>query len=580
MRAMKSDKPHTESADESVRIHPELCSEILKAASRGMPRQEFLPEIADLLLKFTGSDVVGIRIVERDRLWSCEASLGGAPAARLDIVQGRITPDGRILPCLEVESDFETLCEAVVLNRLRPSSRFVTRLGNFYAGDISRPIDVGLQTGDGNEILRIDVSNACRTLAIYRFKIDDKDDGLLFLKSKKKGFFTAIEVASYQHTAKVLGVASTQRRMRIAFRERVKELTCLYGLAKVAATPGLSLEQVLQHAVELLPQGWLHSDAASAVIVFDGRSYATTDFRDSPNAQTADIMIDGKKRGAVRVVYSKDLPELDEGPFLTAERELLNAIANEIALIIGSRQTERERESLQEQLRHADRLATIGQLAAGVAHELNEPLASILGRAQLVGKVSGLPDQVREDAEKIVTASLYAREIINKLRLFARHAPPRQERVDLNDIVHDGLFLLQPRCDKAGITLIKNLEPGLPRIVADPGQLYQVLINLAVNALQATPDGGRITIQTRAYGEHVGLRVEDTGAGMTEEVLKQIFTPFFTTKEAHEGTGLGLAVVHGIVKSHGGAITVHSDVGKGSCFEVMFPVESPDDSNP
>jgi two-component system NtrC family sensor kinase len=243
-------------------------------------------------------------------------------------------------------------------------------------------------------------------------------------------------------------------------------------------------------------------------------------------------------------------------------------------LIIESKQKEEEAKVLQEQLRHADRLATIGNLAAGVAHELNEPLASILGRAQLIEKMDGVPAAVLADNAKIVTASLHAREIISKLRLFARQKSPRKERVNLNHIVRDGLFLVERRCEESGVALVQRLAPELPTIVADPDQLYQVLVNLVVNAVQATASGGRITIETLAADDGVVLAVEDNGCGMDEDVLKQAFTPFFTTKES-EGTGLGLAVVHGIVTSHGGTIGVESRYGHGSRFEVRLPFENP-----
>jgi signal transduction histidine kinase len=327
-------------------------------------------------------------------------------------------------------------------------------------------------------------------------------------------------------------------------------------------------------AAELLPPSWLHPEVAVARIRFDEGTYATGDFDQVLQEQRADITVVDKVRGTVEVGYVQERRERDEGPFLKEERHLINAVAQELGHLIESRQKEVETAALHEQLRHADRLATIGQLAAGVAHELNEPLASILGFAQLIDKAPDLPDQASKDCRKIVAASLHARNVIQKLNHFSRQAQPSVGGTNLNRIVEDGLFFLESRCAKAGIELIKVLQPDVPVIRADPGQLQQVLINLIVNAVQATAPGGRIIVRTACTNDFVVLRIEDTGTGMDDEVRKRVFDPFFTTKEVNEGTGLGLAVVHGIVSAHGGTIEVESEVGKGSRFEVRLPLNT------
>jgi signal transduction histidine kinase len=218
-------------------------------------------------------------------------------------------------------------------------------------------------------------------------------------------------------------------------------------------------------------------------------------------------------------------------------------------------------------------LATIGQLAAGVAHELNEPLGNILGFAQLAKKCPGLPNQAEQDIGKILSASLNAREVIKKMLVFARQIPPQKKEVHLNQVVEEGLSFLESRCAREGIEMVRSLHPDLPEISADPVQLNQVLVNLVLNALQAMPTGGRLTVKTQMGRDHISLIVEDTGIGMSKKVMKQIFTPFFTTKDVGQGTGLGLPVVHGIITSHGGSIQVESKVGGGTRFEIQLPVE-------
>jgi signal transduction histidine kinase len=310
-------------------------------------------------------------------------------------------------------------------------------------------------------------------------------------------------------------------------------------------------------------------------INLDQHSYTTANFRERPLKLAADIVVMGKCRGNVEVAYLEDRPASESGLFLAEEQSLIDAVANQVALIIKRKETEGDRAKLQHQLRHADRLATIGQLAAGVAHELNEPLANILGFAQLAKKSPGLPAQTTQDIEKIVSSALHAREVIKKLLTFARQMPPTKSWVNLNKIVDEGLFFLESRCAKLDIQLVRGLAPDLPDITADATQLQQVLVNLAVNAIQAMPQGGRLTVKTLAGASHVVLVVEDTGAGMTEEVKGNLFTPFFTTKDVGQGTGLGLAVVHGIVTSHGGLINVESRVGRGTRFEINLPIVEP-----
>lgn len=165
----------------------------------------------------------------------------------------------------------------------------------------------------------------------------------------------------------------------------------------------------------------------------------------------------------------------------------------------------------------------------------------------------------------------YTREVIKKLMVFARQMPPRKARVDLNQVVEEGLYFLEARCARKGIEVVQELAPDLPEVTADPSQLKQVLVNLVVNSVQAMPAGGRLTVRTQAGEAAVSLTVEDTGIGISDEIREKIFLPFFTTKDVDEGTGLGLAVVHGIITSHGGSIDVESHLGQGTRFQIHLP---------
>ncbi|MHC4918170.1 MAG: sensor histidine kinase [Planctomycetota bacterium] len=336
----------------------------------------------------------------------------------------------------------------------------------------------------------------------------------------------------------------------------------------------LALPELLQGVAALLPRAWKYPEIASARILLDGDVYATDEFGKVFSQQTSPVIVRGAKRGLVEVRYAQEAPQLDEGPFLSWERNLIDAVARKVAFLVERREAREEQARLREQLLHADRLATIGQLAGGVAHELNEPLTNICGFAELCLGNSDLSEQETHDLKRIVQSALHAREIIQRLLLFARKAPSKTCRTDVNGLIEKALSLFESRFKTGGIEAGSELDDKLPRVIADPGQLNQVLVNLVVNAIQAMPDGGVLTVRTAVSGKGISLAVEDTGSGISDEQLPQIFLPFFTTKDIQEGTGLGLAVVHGIVKSHHGHVDVESEPGR-TRFVVWLPLEPP-----
>jgi signal transduction histidine kinase len=451
------------------------------------------------------------------------------------------------------------LCRDVFLGQYDPSLSCITPNGSFWTGEAEI------------EKKRKVANRDYRSVVLVPIRAEKENIGLLELDSKSKNFFTKKDVEVFEGVAQTLRVAFAYRRAQVELRERIKELMCLYGIAKIVEQGNLSLSEILQKIVMLLPSAWLYPEIASARIVLDDKTYATPHYKDGIHKQTAKIIMGNLQKGIVEVTYSEEKPELDEGPFLKEEKSLIETVAREIALIIERTQIAEDKERLQAQLRHADRLATIGQLSAGMAHELNEPIGSILGFAQLIQKNPGLSDQAKIDIEKIKRASLHAREVIKKLMLFARQMPAQKTRVNLNQIVKDGLYFLESRCAKEGIMVVCQLSPQLPDVTADPSQMTQILVNTVVNAIQAMPSGGKLTIRTMASDKLVSLLIEDTGVGMEKSIVGQIFQPFFTTKDVGVGTGLGLSVVYGIVTSHGGSIDVESKVGQGTRIKIMLP---------
>jgi two-component system NtrC family sensor kinase len=555
-----------------------LSHQIMHLALRGLLRIDFLYEASRILMEFSGCDSVLMWIKERGKYYCGEVTRSKKRPFhfKFKIISTTESDGGRIIPKLRKNSSLEKLYKDIILRQFDPSLPFFTKAGSFWTGDVKSSLAFLSKQNKNMRVSKPIVDGNYRSLALIPITVENENIGLLQLRSTSADFFTKKEVEFYEGAVQTLAVALIHRRAQVELRERVKELTCLYGIAKLLERPNISLKQILQGIVELLPPAWLYPEIAYARIILDAQTYATPRFRKGVQKQVADIIVDGEKQGMVELVYSKKKPELDEGPFLKEERNLIDTVAREIALILERKQTEQDKERLQEQLRHADRLATIGQLSAGVAHELNEPIGSILGFAQLIQKYPKLSEQVKSDIEKIMKASLHAREVVKKLMLFARQLPPQTTRVNLNQIVEESLYFLESRCAKEGIKVVRLLSSDLPKVTADPAQMTQVLVNIAVNAIQAMPNGGKLKIQTKASGKFVSLTIEDTGIGMTENVVKKIFLPFFTTKDTGKGTGLGLPVVHGIVTSHGGSINVDSKVGQGTRFKIQLPIaESP-----
>lgn len=238
---------------------------------------------------------------------------------------------------------------------------------------------------------------------------------------------------------------------------------------------------------------------------------------------------------------------------------------------------QQELEETHLKLLHSEKMASLGKLAAGVAHEINNPLGGILIYANMLLEETEREDPRWDDLKQIVDQTLRCKEIVKELLDFSRQTKHRWVECDINQALQQTISLLGKQALFQNIQIIKEIDPHLAQVICDPGQINQVFINLMTNAVDAMEGKGNLTVRTYNLPEEekIGMEMADTGCGIPIENLSRIFDPFFTTKDTGKGTGLGLSTVYGIVEEHGGTIEVHSGVGQGTTFVLKLPIRGP-----
>ena len=403
--------------------------------------------------------------------------------------------------------------------------------------------------------------------------------GVLGAHTTQERRFTEDETLLLQAVANILGQAVERHRILGRLREneerfrllidRSADLIGVFSQDGVIQFVGASAERVLGFRPEEMAGrsalDWVHPEdweAASRTLAQVARS---------PGAVSQVTIRYRHRDGTYRVLESSGI-NLTHVPAVGG-------------IVVNSRDVT-ERRSLEEQLNQSQRLESVGRLAGGIAHDVNNMLTAILANAELLASTQGSGSAGTEELDEIVHSSLRARDLVHQLLAFACRQVLAPQVLDLNRSVRDSERLLRRLLPEDVVLRLRLAEPLEP-VMADPAQVEQVLMNLAVNARDAMPHGGGITIETADVdldaefalthagnvepGPYVMVAVSDTGAGMAPEVLARAFEPFFTTKPQGLGTGLGLATTYGIVKQSGGYISAHSEVGVGTTFRIYFP---------
>jgi two-component system NtrC family sensor kinase len=268
--------------------------------------------------------------------------------------------------------------------------------------------------------------------------------------------------------------------------------------------------------------------------------------------------------------FSQALP-VESGDAIGLLTESFNTMARSLR-----ERDELLKERTRQYLTRSERLASIGRLAAGVAHEINNPLTGVLTFAHLLRENATEGSQEKKDLDTIIEATMRCKDIVRGLLNFSRQNEPHKRQSDLNGVLRGALNLTRNQASIHRVNIVEGLAAALPQLVIDPDQIQEVAVNVIVNAIDAMPDGGEMTVRTRSVEDNgaawAEFEIADTGCGIPPENLERVLDPFFTTKQTGKGTGLGLAVSYGIVTEHGGQIRLASEVGRGTTVTVCLPV--------
>ena len=368
--------------------------------------------------------------------------------------------------------------------------------------------------------------------------------------------------------------------------ERVKELKCLYSISALMEQPDISLAEIAQGVVDLIPPSWQYPEITCARVVLNDQEYKTDGFAESPWGQTCEIVAHGETLGSVAVYYLEERPECYEGPFFKEERDLIAAVAERLGRFTERKQAQGQLERAKDAAEAANRAKTF--FLANMSHEIRTPLTGILGFAEMLTDTDSPPDEQREWMDAISRNAkhllLLINDVLDVAKIEADKLSLTSSKGSLVSAIGDVVSMLRTRAQQQGLSLSIEYRSPLPAtITIDHPRLRQVLVNLVGNAIKFTEHGGVTVAATflpdwRNGGPAVRIDVIDTGVGIDAASLEHLFDPFYqadaSTSRKRGGTGLGLAITHRIVEMMGGTITVQTAPNEGSTFSITLPTGS------
>ncbi|SFS51350.1 sensor histidine kinase [Lutibacter maritimus] len=353
-------------------------------------------------------------------------------------------------------------------------------------------------------------------------------------------------------------------------KERIKELSCLYSVTSIIMNCNYDkIEDCIEKIAYSLKDAFQYSEDTCITIKTDEYTISTLEYPKKMPTIQSQINVFNTKIGELTAGYNNN--KLTENSFLYEEKQLLEKVSIEIGNLLERKKIQENEVLLKRKVERADRISILGEITAGIAHELNTPLANILGFAELL-KTNFIEDkQTTKDLDKIINSAIFSREVVKKLMYFACEIPQQITVVNMNNTITEAINLLEPSFKKKNIKYVLKFQKPTIQLNVDSIQLIQVIFNMVLNAIYFSPENGEIQIETLDNKNNVILNISDQGPGIKHAIADKIFNPFFTTKPVGDGVGLGLSVVHGIIKSHKGTITHLPNSPKGTIFSIKFP---------
>ena len=574
-----ADTPGFFDADE-LRLLDELSADIsfaLEVSRRETKREEAEAARDALLVLETNLSAARVPLevarsifAAADKLWNVDAGTLNVYLPEQDLMQAVLNFD-------VIEGKRQDVRLVEFIGKPTPRLRRVMQQG---AELVLRPTPV---TPQPDHILFGDTARPSAAMMHVPIRWQGRAVGILSVQSYTANAFTDEDLRTLQGLADHCGGALERIRADGALRaseERFQELAGnineVFWITDAAKQQMLYISPAYEKiwgrtcaSLYAAPRTWLeaiHPEDRARIMAAAETKQAHGDYDETYRIQRPD--------GTVRWIHDRAFP--------------VRGAAGEILRVVGTAEDITEQRQLEAQFRQSQKMEAIGQLAGGVAHDFNNILAAIMMEAELVGTTENLPPDAREYLAGIKASAERAANLTRQLLAFSRRQVMQPRQLDLNEIVAHLAKMLQ-RILGEDVRLQLNLHPRALLTRADAGMLDQVLLNLVVNARDAMPGGGQLVIETGEKnftavetallpdakpGRHVSLRVTDTGSGIAPGNLARIFEPFFTTKEPGKGTGLGLATVFGIIKQHGGSLTVESEAGRGTTFLIYLRAEA------
>ncbi|MFD2824703.1 sensor histidine kinase [Lacinutrix iliipiscaria] len=364
----------------------------------------------------------------------------------------------------------------------------------------------------------------------------------------------------------MLPLITTEEKLK----ERIKELSCLYTISSYISNCNFNdLDPTIQAIARSLQDAIRFPKDASVEILIDQNVF--TAGKDPLNKVfiLSAIKAFNVQIGSIKVGYSK--AKYTANSFLNEEKQLLQKVAIEIGNLFERKQIIDNEVISKRQIERADRLTILGEITAGIAHELNTPLANILGYSELLKEQFLNNKAAISDLEKITNSAIYSREVVKKLMFFSCDMPQEMKLTNVTPIIKDAITLLKPNFTRKNIDCQLSISDKNIPLRVDAIQLTQVIFNIVMNAIYFSPENGIIVVTVKQDDKNIILDISDEGLGIETSKNDAIFNPFYSTKPVGEGSGLGLSVVHGIVRSHKGTIKHRPNSPKGTIFTISFP---------